>query len=194
MRYPVDESSANYIPAGRQTRWRSTRIERTAKELVLTVQDYSLFAYRAFMNLFRPPIYWSEFLMQADIIGVGSLVHRGALRPLHRRRAGAAIGGHALGLRRHRHHRPICLAHHDPRTGPGADRRHGQRPQRLLDGQRTRLDGGDRADRRHARAGRRSDAQAGHAAHLLPPSSCSFSSPSSPTPAASPAAAWSPSS
>ncbi|MGA2349659.1 MAG: ABC transporter permease [Terracidiphilus sp.] len=48
-------------------------IEKTAKNLVLTVQDYSLFAYRAFMNLFRPPIYWPEFLVQADIIGVGSL-------------------------------------------------------------------------------------------------------------------------
>jgi phospholipid/cholesterol/gamma-HCH transport system permease protein len=47
-------------------------IDRTLKKLVLTVQDYSLFAYRAFMNLFRPPIYWPEFLMQADIIGVGS--------------------------------------------------------------------------------------------------------------------------
>lgn len=48
-------------------------IERTAKRIVLTVQDYSLFATRAFLNLFRPPIYWSDFLFQSDIIGVGSL-------------------------------------------------------------------------------------------------------------------------
>jgi phospholipid/cholesterol/gamma-HCH transport system permease protein len=48
-------------------------IERTAKRLVLTVQDYSYFAARAFMNLFRPPIYWSEFLIQSDVIGVGSV-------------------------------------------------------------------------------------------------------------------------
>ena len=48
-------------------------IERTAKNLVLTVQDYSLFALRAFTNLYRPPIYWPEFLIQADIIGFGSL-------------------------------------------------------------------------------------------------------------------------
>jgi phospholipid/cholesterol/gamma-HCH transport system permease protein len=48
-------------------------IDRTAKQLVLTVQDYSLFAYQAFLDLFRPPIYWTDFLMQADIIGVGSL-------------------------------------------------------------------------------------------------------------------------
>jgi phospholipid/cholesterol/gamma-HCH transport system permease protein len=48
-------------------------IEKAAKNIVLTVQDYSLFAYRAFLNLWRPPIYWPEFLVQADIIGVGSL-------------------------------------------------------------------------------------------------------------------------
>ena len=48
-------------------------IEKTVKNLVLTVQDYSLFAWRAFTNLYRPPIYWSEFLIQADIIGFGSL-------------------------------------------------------------------------------------------------------------------------
>ena len=48
-------------------------IEKTAKNLVLTVQDYALFALRAFTNLYRPPIYWPEFLIQADIIGFGSL-------------------------------------------------------------------------------------------------------------------------
>ena len=36
------------------------------------MQDYSLFAWRAVLNLFSPPIYWVDFLMQADIIGVGS--------------------------------------------------------------------------------------------------------------------------
>jgi phospholipid/cholesterol/gamma-HCH transport system permease protein len=48
-------------------------IETTAKKLVLTVQDYTLFAYRAVTNLYRPPIYWPDFLIQADIIGFGSL-------------------------------------------------------------------------------------------------------------------------
>jgi phospholipid/cholesterol/gamma-HCH transport system permease protein len=47
-------------------------IERTAKQLVLTVQEYSLFAHRAVMNLFSPPRYWPEFLVQSDIIGFGS--------------------------------------------------------------------------------------------------------------------------
>ena len=48
-------------------------IERIAKQIVLTLQEYSLFAWRAVMNLFRPPIYWTDFLLQSDIIGFGSL-------------------------------------------------------------------------------------------------------------------------
>jgi phospholipid/cholesterol/gamma-HCH transport system permease protein len=47
-------------------------IERVTKSVLLIVQDYSIFAWRAFLNLFRPPIYWSDFLVQCDIIGVGS--------------------------------------------------------------------------------------------------------------------------
>jgi phospholipid/cholesterol/gamma-HCH transport system permease protein len=47
-------------------------IDRTAKEIVLTVQDYSLFAWRAFLNLFTPPRYWPDYLIQSDIVGVGS--------------------------------------------------------------------------------------------------------------------------
>ena len=48
-------------------------IGNAAKRILLTVQDYSLFSYHAFLNLFHPPIYWSDFLLQSDIIGVGSL-------------------------------------------------------------------------------------------------------------------------
>src|ERR1022692_894614 len=47
-------------------------IDRTGKQLVLTVQEYSLFAHRAVMNLFSAPRYWPEFLVQSDIIGFGS--------------------------------------------------------------------------------------------------------------------------
>ena len=47
-------------------------IDRAAKSMVLTVQDYSKFSYRTVSNLFSPPIYWEDFLLQADIIGVGS--------------------------------------------------------------------------------------------------------------------------
>ncbi len=49
-----------------------TRIDRVAKDLVLTIQDYSLFSWRAATNLFSPPVYWTDFLIQAEIIGVGS--------------------------------------------------------------------------------------------------------------------------
>jgi phospholipid/cholesterol/gamma-HCH transport system permease protein len=48
-------------------------IEKTTKNLVFTVQDYSLFAWRAVANLYHPPIYWTDFLIQSDIIGFGSL-------------------------------------------------------------------------------------------------------------------------
>jgi phospholipid/cholesterol/gamma-HCH transport system permease protein len=48
-------------------------IEKTAKQLVLTVQDYSLFAARAFMNLWTEPRYLPDFLIQSDVIGFGSL-------------------------------------------------------------------------------------------------------------------------
>jgi phospholipid/cholesterol/gamma-HCH transport system permease protein len=48
------------------------QIDKIAKDIVLTVQDYSLFAFRAVVNLFSPPIYWVDFLLQAEIIGVGS--------------------------------------------------------------------------------------------------------------------------
>jgi phospholipid/cholesterol/gamma-HCH transport system permease protein len=47
-------------------------IEKTAQELVLTVQEYSLFAWRAMSNLFSKPRYWTDVLIQSDIIGVGS--------------------------------------------------------------------------------------------------------------------------
>ena len=49
-------------------------IDRTAKQFVLTVQEFSLFASRAVLNLFTPPIYWSDIILQSDIIGVGSAV------------------------------------------------------------------------------------------------------------------------
>src|ERR1700691_465228 len=47
-------------------------IDRTGKQLVLTMQEYSLFVYSSVTNLFRPPRYWPEFLIQSDIIGFGS--------------------------------------------------------------------------------------------------------------------------
>src|SRR5579862_9462870 len=49
-------------------------IDRATKSQVLAVQDYSKFAWRAVANLFSPPVYWTDFLLQADIIGVGSFL------------------------------------------------------------------------------------------------------------------------
>jgi phospholipid/cholesterol/gamma-HCH transport system permease protein len=44
-----------------------------AKDTVLAVQDYALLSAQAVANLFRKPRYLSDTLMQADLIGVGSL-------------------------------------------------------------------------------------------------------------------------
>ncbi|HXZ80225.1 MAG TPA: ABC transporter permease [Terriglobales bacterium] len=44
-----------------------------AKESVLAVQDYSLLAWQSISNLFQRPRYLSDTLLQADLIGVGSL-------------------------------------------------------------------------------------------------------------------------
>src|SRR6266705_6138874 len=44
-----------------------------AKDIVQSVQDYSLLAGRSLANLFRHPRYFADMLQQADLIGVGSL-------------------------------------------------------------------------------------------------------------------------
>jgi phospholipid/cholesterol/gamma-HCH transport system permease protein len=43
------------------------------KETLLAVQDYTLLSWQAIANLFRKPRYLHDTLMQADMIGVGSL-------------------------------------------------------------------------------------------------------------------------
>jgi phospholipid/cholesterol/gamma-HCH transport system permease protein len=47
--------------------------DELVKEKVLAVQEYSLLAGNAVANLFRAPRYVGDMLMQADMIGVGSL-------------------------------------------------------------------------------------------------------------------------
>jgi phospholipid/cholesterol/gamma-HCH transport system permease protein len=49
-------------------------IDRAAKNFVLTLQEYFLFATRAALNLFSAPVYWSDIIVQCDIIGVGSIL------------------------------------------------------------------------------------------------------------------------
>jgi phospholipid/cholesterol/gamma-HCH transport system permease protein len=66
MRYPVVEKLSNLMAI--------EAIDRAAKQFVSTVQDYSLFVVRAVLNLFSAPIYWSDIVLQSDIIGVGSTI------------------------------------------------------------------------------------------------------------------------
>src|SRR5438046_9503441 len=44
-----------------------------AKDIVQSVQDYSLLAGRSLANLFRHPRYFADIVYQADLIGFGSL-------------------------------------------------------------------------------------------------------------------------
>jgi len=44
-----------------------------AKEKVQAVQEYTLLSARAVGNLFRKPLYFTDMIRQADLIGVGSL-------------------------------------------------------------------------------------------------------------------------
>jgi ABC-type transporter Mla maintaining outer membrane lipid asymmetry permease subunit MlaE len=44
------------------------------KRQVLGVQEYALLAAQAVLNVFTPPVYWTDALEQMDAIGVGSLL------------------------------------------------------------------------------------------------------------------------
>jgi phospholipid/cholesterol/gamma-HCH transport system permease protein len=70
------------------------KIDRTAKQLVLTVQEFTLFSVRGLMNLLSPPVYWSDFILQADIIGVGSFT--GAVLAVQSASTLAAFGATAV--------------------------------------------------------------------------------------------------
>lgn len=48
-------------------------LTEVAKEQILAVQEYSLLAWRAISNIFAQPRYIADTLLQADLIGVGSL-------------------------------------------------------------------------------------------------------------------------
>jgi phospholipid/cholesterol/gamma-HCH transport system permease protein len=41
---------------------------------ILSFQDFLVFAYRAFLNIFRRPHYYDDVSLQMDIIGIGSLL------------------------------------------------------------------------------------------------------------------------
>ncbi len=50
-----------------------TAIDRAAKDMIGSLQDYALLSGRALGNLFRRPIYFGDIITQADSIGVGSI-------------------------------------------------------------------------------------------------------------------------
>lgn len=49
-----------------------TEIEKSTKNILLTIQDYSIYIWNTLRTLFSRPIYWNDIYLQADIIGVGS--------------------------------------------------------------------------------------------------------------------------
>jgi phospholipid/cholesterol/gamma-HCH transport system permease protein len=49
-------------------------LEGVMKRSVAAVQDYALLSGRAVGNLFRPPLYLADLVVQADYIGIGSLL------------------------------------------------------------------------------------------------------------------------
>jgi phospholipid/cholesterol/gamma-HCH transport system permease protein len=50
-----------------------TTIEGVTKKGVSSVQEYTLLSGRALLNLFKRPFYFADIVVQADLIGVGSL-------------------------------------------------------------------------------------------------------------------------
>ena len=48
-------------------------VDRTAKEMIGSLQAYALLSARALSNLFRRPLYMADIVTQADSIGVGSI-------------------------------------------------------------------------------------------------------------------------
>src|SRR3984893_6739238 len=44
-----------------------------AKQVVASIQDYSILSWRAIANLFSRPRYWADIYTQMDSIGVGSM-------------------------------------------------------------------------------------------------------------------------
>ena len=45
----------------------------TLKHPVFILQDYCILGIRSILNVFTPPVYWTDTLQQMDLIGVGSI-------------------------------------------------------------------------------------------------------------------------
>lgn len=51
----------------------SSRLVDLLKRPIFTLQDYVLLSSRAIADIFNPPVYWTDTLVQMDVIGVGSI-------------------------------------------------------------------------------------------------------------------------
>ena len=60
--------------SGREARFAlAFSLQDPIKRMILVVQEFMLLSGRAIGNLFRSPHYWSDVILQMDIIGIGSL-------------------------------------------------------------------------------------------------------------------------
>jgi phospholipid/cholesterol/gamma-HCH transport system permease protein len=50
-----------------------SRLADALKRPIFTLQDYVLLSVQAILDIFTPPLYWTDTLIQMDIIGVGSI-------------------------------------------------------------------------------------------------------------------------
>lgn len=51
----------------------ASRLGNLLKRPIFTLQDYVLLSSRAIADIFNPPVYWTDTLVQMDVIGVGSI-------------------------------------------------------------------------------------------------------------------------
>lgn len=51
----------------------ASRLGNLLKRPIFTLQDYVLLSGRAIADIFNPPVYWTDTLVQMDVIGVGSI-------------------------------------------------------------------------------------------------------------------------
>ena len=94
------------------------------------------------------PFYYRDVIEQFDVIGIGSLTVVLLTGHVHRDGARAAVRHHAGPVRRALDGRPSRQRLDGQGAGTGADRADGRRARRLGHRGGTRLDDGDRSDRR----------------------------------------------
>jgi phospholipid/cholesterol/gamma-HCH transport system permease protein len=61
------------MPEPTESPSRVSRLGDIVKRPIFTLQDYILLSWQAFRDIFTPPVYWADTLIQMDAIGVGSI-------------------------------------------------------------------------------------------------------------------------